>query len=192
MNIQAILIPLLTNLVEKILSNQFTKQNITDEVKTISATVGEHVQASSVEKDATILMLEAKLKDLVTKVDLLLDAKIDEIVKNVQDKTPFFLDGVVEKFGEEAKNQINLFSANGAQELIDFLEGKAAALGLIKATTVSASNTVLPSATVETHVDTSVSSSGAVKEDLVKDGLSFLSDKASDILQDLKDKHKGD
>jgi hypothetical protein len=190
MNIQSILLPLLTNLISKVLSNQFSKQHINNDIEQISSTVEEHVRAGQVERDATILMLEGKLKSLMDKLDDIVNAKIDEIVKKVQDKTPFFLDPVVQKFGDEIKREFDVFTDKGVDNLINYLEEKAASLGILKiveSTPTEASVEVEKEPEVVPHVETQV-------EEVVssKDGYDFLSEENKEILEDLKAKHKKD
>jgi hypothetical protein len=105
-------------LVTKILANQLTRQNINDEIELID----KEVQHEFYKKDRLISILEDKLKSLEKDLDLLIAKKIDEIVKKVQEKTPFFVDPFVKSAGEAAKVELDKLTDDLVESILRLAE----------------------------------------------------------------------
>lgn len=188
MNITTIIGPLLASLVERILSNQLTKQNIDDKVTEIVARVNyEHGQVSGKlqERESHIAYLENKLNTLQERLDTVINAKIDELVKQIQDKTPFYVDPFVAKIGEELKQGVDKFTDDAVKSVVDSIESKAKELGIIPDNEPEVKEVVSESVEEEEVIPETETEKEPVSHD-------FLSDKANAILNDLKNKHDND
>lgn len=177
------------DIVEGIVSNQLTKQNILDKVKHLDDTVNHEFY----KRDRVIVIFEEKIKELEGKLLEFANKKIDETEKKIEGQTPFFVHGAERKAAETVKEELKKV-ADQAVEVIDkeveALEGKLKEevpfLNTLIPTDSSTPSTPLVEPTPETFHD-DVDKSQVVEEvkHEVKD---FLSEGAQEALKELKDK----
>lgn len=194
MNITTIIGPLLASLVERILSNQLTKQNINDKVDEIVSRVNyEHQLANQgkEEREQHIAYLENKLNSLQEQLDNVINAKIDELVKRIQEQTPFYIDPFVSKIGEELKHGIDKITDDAVKSVVDSIESKAKDLGLIPNVAEPVKETVLETVSEEVE-EKEVIPETETEIESEHSNLDFLSEKNKKILEDLKNKHGED
>lgn len=171
---------LVAGLVAKVLGNQLTKQNINDEIQDIDRIVNYEHNLKINEKNVYIMQLEAKLNELNEKLDSMANAVVDNVVEKIQEKTPFFLDGVVHDVGEQVKQEIDELTDAAVEKIVDVVEQKAEDFGLIEKTEESEEEEVVPE--TETELEPS-------PIEPVDSKPSLFSDSANKILNELKKKH---
>lgn len=167
---------LIFSLIAKILENKLTRQNINDQAEEIVKQIDHEIY----KRDRVIGILEAKLKELEDQVDILAFKKIDEIVKKVQEKTPFFVDPFVGKAGEVVKGEFDKFTDDLVKQIVDLAE---------KAKDKVENATGFD---IDSLASKEVEGNPKLVDDVDKGSLDNLhiSDKAKELLEDLKEKYE--
>jgi type I site-specific restriction endonuclease len=175
MNLGAIIGPMLMSLIEGVIENRFTRQNMKDKVDEIVhvANYNERVKDTEIkQKNEYIQLLENKIKEVEEKIKAYADAGIESLEKIVEQKLPYVPEFVVDKVGEVVKDAVHEVMDKAVEELDSLVETEAKQFGLDSE---------------PEKVDVSKPADPVP----VKSTSDFLSDSAKEILDNLK-KDQGD
>lgn len=157
---------LITSLVGRIYSNQLTRNNVNNQVDEIT----KEIELEHYKKDRIISLLEEKVKSLENNIDEIGFKVIDQIVKRIQDRTPFFVDPFVEQAGDIVKHELDKLTDTLVESILKLASDKKNAL----------------EEKLGIDVDEKVEEVLTFNEDL------NLSDKNKEILKNLREKHSQD
>lgn len=180
MNLGTIIGPMLMSLIEGVIENRFTRQNMKDKVDEIVhvANYNERVKDTEIQKkNEYIQTLEDKLKELETKLKSYADAGIESLEKTLEEKLPYVPHVIVDKVADVVKDAVHEVMDKGLEEVDQVIEKEAKDLGLV-------SDPVSVPNEVKSNVPDIVVSNPSPESP--KSPQDFLSESAKDILSSLK------